>query len=1009
MRSLKDEPMQSSVEGVHVEGAGEELEEKGDRNRFLFNLMPDPVVIVDGKGRFLAVNNRVEEETGFKREELLGKNFLKTKIVTAESKAILMNNLNKRMGERHPAPYEIEVLTKDDLKISVEVNAVKIEYEGKPANLLILRDITERKRAEEALRESEEKIRLAFENAKDAIFWADPTTGLVIRCNNAAEDLLEKNREDIVGYHQMALHPPQKAEYYSEMFKRHIEQGRIVDEEAEIITKSGKVKLVHITASTTSVAGKPIIQGIFRDITERKEVEKEKKHFEKRLSAMHMYAQSLNRAETMKEIYELTLDAAEKTLGFEFADILIIKGKMLCLVSHRGPSRELLLKLPLDGHRGITVRAAKTGKPVLVPDISKEKAYVEVGEEMCSELAVPIKAGSKVLGALNVESKKLAAFNNDDRKLLEILASHAAIAIIDLKRHKQLTEISEKLANLMKRSTEIMRMKDPQQRLNIIAKALGKFGWGRAVISLRDENLEGTDLVTSGLTEEETRLLLERKAPGHVWRERLGPKFERFRTGGFYYLPWSDPWIREYVHHVPPEAPLEEATTYAGVPSRLSPEEMVDWHPQDMLYAPLRTPEGRIVGILSMDDPVDGRRPTKETLAPLELFLHQAAMVIENAQLIENLKEARKQLETHAEQLEQKVEERARALEESEAKYRDLFENIDDIVYTLDVNGIMTSGNPAVKKVLGYSPDELKGRYFTEIIPKKFLRQTRRDFKTLLEKGTVTAETVLLDKQGGEHWVEYNSTTIVKDGKVVGTRGIIRDQTERKKMEEKLLKSEKLAAIGELATMVGHDLRNPLQSIENATYYINNELSRLLPSTPAPQKAIEMIQVLRDSVEYADKIIRDLQDFSATKKPMLKKTDINATVKETLSQIKAPENVGLTTELGHLPRIEADKDQIKRAFMNLAVNGVQAMENGGRLKVSTKKQKGFVEISFKDTGTGMSKESMEKIFTPFFTTRAKGMGMGLAICKKFVDAHGGSIEVESEVGKGSTFTVKLPV
>jgi PAS domain S-box-containing protein len=140
VRSLKDEPMQISVEGVHVEGAGEELEEKEDRNRFLFNLMPDPVVIVDGKGRFLAVNNRVEEETGFKREELLGKNFLKTTIVTEKSKVILMNNLYKRMGGRHPAPYEIEVLTKDDLKISVQVNAVKIEYEGKTADLLILRD-----------------------------------------------------------------------------------------------------------------------------------------------------------------------------------------------------------------------------------------------------------------------------------------------------------------------------------------------------------------------------------------------------------------------------------------------------------------------------------------------------------------------------------------------------------------------------------------------------------------------------------------------------------------------------------------------------------------------------------------------------------------------------------------------------------------------------------------------------------------------------------------------------
>jgi len=1274
---LKDEIVQSSVRGVYVEEKRAEEELKGSRVGFrtLIGLMPDPVVIIDGRGNILVANDKLEEVTGFKREEVVGKNFLRMKMLTAKTKAYAIKQMAKRMMRMKLKPYEIEVLTKDGEKISIEINATKIEYEGKLADLVVFRDITKRKKAEEELRktknyldnllnyanapitvwdnekritlfnnafetftgyktedvlgrnidvlfsplqkeeilqtiekatkgekwksvevpilckdketkialwnsanvtdkegkivatiaqgqditerkvmenrlneyamhmekkveertrelkESEELYRTVIQASPDAIIMGD-LTGKIIHVNPQAIKISRfEDEEEMIGLNPLENIIPEDRERAMSNLTKTLETGITRNTEYTLIRKDGtqypaelsnvlirdakgkpkaflsiirditerkqaeealresekrfrntldnmlegcqiigydwrylyvndavarhgcttKQKLldktmmemypgiektemfsnlrrcmkerisIHMENEFEYPDGKkgwfelsiqPVPEGIFTlsvDITKRKQMEKERKHFEERLSAMHTYAKSLNRAETLKVIYQLTLDATEKILGFEFADILIIKGKMLCLVTHRGPSKNLSLKLPLDGDKGITVRAARTGKPVLVPDISKEKAYVESAEEMCSELVVPIKIGNKVLGVLNVESKKLAAFDEKDTELLETLASHAAIAIIDLKRHKQLRKISEKLANLMKSSTEIMHIKDTHQRLDVIAKTLRKSDWRRVVISLRDENLEGTDLVTSGLTKEEEKLLLERKAPGHVWRERLGPKFERFKIGEFYYLPWNDPWIREYVHRVPPEAPLEEATTYAGVPSKLSPEEMVDWHPQDMLYAPLRTPEGRIVGILSMDDPADGRRPTKETLAPLELFLHQAAMVIENAQLIENLRKARKQLEAHAEQLELRVEGRTRELKESEAKYRDLFENVNDIIYTLDVNGTMTSGNPAVTKVLGYSPDELKGRHFAEIIPKKYLKQTLKDFKTLLEKGAITAETVLLDKQGREHWVEYNSTTIVKDGKVVGTRGTIRDQTERKKMEEKLLKSERLAAVGELATMVGHDLRNPLQSIENATYYLNNELSRLSPSTPIPQKAIEMIQVLRDSVDYADKIIRDLQDFSATKKPMLKKTDINATVKETLSQIKAPENVGLITELGRLPRIEADKDQIKRTFLNLAVNGVQAMENGGRLKVSTKKTKGFVEISFKDTGTGMSKKNMEKLFTPFFTTRAKGMGMGLAICKKFVDAHGGSIEVESEVGKGSTFTVKLPV
>jgi two-component system NtrC family sensor kinase len=120
--------------------------------------------------------------------------------------------------------------------------------------------------------------------------------------------------------------------------------------------------------------------------------------------------------------------------------------------------------------------------------------------------------------------------------------------------------------------------------------------------------------------------------------------------------------------------------------------------------------------------------------------------------------------------------------------------------------------------------------------------------------------------------------------------------------------------------------------------------------------------------------------------------------------------VELQTEMGNLPEIEVDEDQIKRVFMNLAVNGIQAMENGGgTLTVSTKQTKGFVEISFKDTGTGISMENLQKLFNPLFTTKARGMGMGLSICKKFVQGHGGSIEVETEEGKGSTFRVKLPL
>jgi len=372
-------------------------------------------------------------------------------------------------------------------------------------------------------------------------------------------------------------------------------------------------------------------------------------------------------------------------------------------------------------------------------------------------------------------------------------------------------------------------------------------------------------------------------------------------------------------------------------------------------------------------------------------------------------KQMEDKLRQYSERLEELVQERTAELLESEKRYSVLVEEASDGVVIIQ-DGKIVFANKRTSEISGYLRDELIGLSIEKLVDEKYHQLVKERYMLRLrgEKVPATYEVEFIAKTDECVPVEVSATLVDYQGRPADLV-IVRDIRERKRMEEQRLKLEKLATMGELATMVGHDLRNPLQSIENATYYLNNELPFLSPSLPNLQKTMEMLRIINDSVNYADKIIRDLQDFSATKKPILEKTDINAIVEETLLQVEAPENVILRTELGHLPEIRVDKDQIKRVFLNLTINGIQAMENEGTLTVSTKKTGGFVEISFKDTGVGMSKENMEKIFTPFFTTKAKGIGMGLPICKKFVDAHGGSIEVESEVGKGSTFTVKLPI
>ena len=243
-----------------------------------------------------------------------------------------------------------------------------------------------------------------------------------------------------------------------------------------------------------------------------------------------------------------------------------------------------------------------------------------------------------------------------------------------------------------------------------------------------------------------------------------------------------------------------------------------------------------------------------------------------------------------------------------------------------------------------------------------------------------------------------------------GLEDRVRQRTrELTEAQDQLVRKEKLAAIGQLAGGIAHDLRNPLGAIKNALYYLKRRMATSEAARANPRIG-QFLEIMDDEVQHASQIISDLMSFARVRKPSLSPTNVVEVLDGSLSSLAMNDGVQVVRDLEpELPVVMADRDQLYRVFLNLAGNAQEAMSEGGRLTVGARHADGHLEISFADTGAGMGEELLAKIFEPLFTTKAKGTGLGLAVCQKVVQAHGGSIRVQSAPGRGSTFTVVLPL
>ena len=365
----------------------------------------------------------------------------------------------------------------------------------------------------------------------------------------------------------------------------------------------------------------------------------------------------------------------------------------------------------------------------------------------------------------------------------------------------------------------------------------------------------------------------------------------------------------------------------------------------------------------------------------------------------------------------------------SEKKYRRLFETTQDGIMARNLNGAMIDCNKAYAKMLGYTRKELRNLPAPELLPEKWHRQREKIIKKVLQSGhSIVFEREYRRKDGSVFPASVRTWRLSHGkGKVVGLWSIVRDITEQKQLQKELQEragilekiiedrtkqlknSERLAAIGQTAGMVGHDLRNPLQTITGELYLAKTEVDSLAEGE-VKSNLQESIHLIEEQTVYMDKIVSDLQAFVQPVKIDKKPINLKDLVSSVLASIAIPNNISVQNriEVGST-QIKADIQLLKRVLINLVTNSVQAMPEGGKLTLTGYvKSEGQVSISVKDTGVGISDAIKNQIFTPLFTTKPRGQGFGLAVCKRVIEAHGGTISFESAAGRGTEFLIQFP-
>ena len=670
-----------------------------------------------------------------------------------------------------------------------------------------------------------------------------------------------------------------------------------------------------------------------------------------------------------------TIAALHRTLGIERLGFFLPSKNKTEMVAYSASTIGFTHKdgqnihIPVEG--SVSGWVSKHGKPLLIPDIEKVDIYYQLASDTRSELCVPVTLNNQVVAVLNAESPRLNAFGKEDLRLFSAIAAELAVALNNaqlfqtehrlVSQQKALLDVFVDLSAELK--PEILFQRIIERAIEVIPNAQT----GSLIVPKGDVFIFGAtvgfDLDKLQDISFTSKSLLD-NPDGTTAEHTATPKIDRFTQKTL--LATNKKHIPQHFDQFVEIGRLNE------IKSTL----------RAILYI-----GDELLGAINVDSLSTADAFSEEDEQTLLLFASQASIAIQNARLFEEIRTA-------------------------EAKYRDLFDNANDFIFTLDANFRISSANKVVQKSTGYPFNEIIGMHFSRFVPPE---QTTNLFKLLKarlasKEAPATFEMSVTGKGRPEKLLEVTMRVQRVGRRPIGIHCIARDITKRRELEQQLRQTEKLSTIGKLVAGVAHELNNPLTSIIG--------YASLLQESNLPPDYLDDLQIIFRQAERARLIVRDLLTFARKINLETEPVDINEVIQTSLALMKPQlqsHNIQVTVSLDFgLPQTIADPHQLEQVFVNLITNAVQAMltvPQLGQLTLETKKSSNNVLISLTDNGPGIPEDIINRVFDPFFSTKnvGDGTGLGLSICFGIISEHNGRIWIENSTANGATVFIKLPL